>query len=99
VAADPVARHVLVTRPIEEVFTVVGMIPAAEFTSLFAAVPCARLVDAGRAVPTVVIIGGREDAEQDARLRSQACDMLFKPFDPDTLQAAIGSAVSLGQAG
>jgi hypothetical protein len=54
------------------------------------------LVDAGRAVPTVLI---REDAEQDARPRSQACDMQFKPFDPDALQAAIGSAVSLGQAG
>src|SRR5579863_757664 len=59
----------------------------------------ARLVDAGRAVPTVLITGGSEDAEQDARLRSQACDMLFKPFDPNALLAAIGSAVSLGQGG
>jgi hypothetical protein len=97
-AADLVARHVLVTRPIEEVFTVVGMIPAMEFTSLFAAVPYARLVDAGRAVPTILITRG-EDAEQDARLRSQACHMPFKPFDPDALQATIGSAVSLVQAG
>lgn len=59
----------------------------------------ARLVEAGRAVPTVLMTGGPEDAEQDARLRSQACGMLFKPFDPNTLLAAIGSAVSLGQAG
>jgi two-component system, NtrC family, response regulator HydG len=59
----------------------------------------ARLVDAGRTVPTVLITGGREDADQDARLRSEACDMLFKPFDPNALLAAIGSAVSLGQAG
>jgi len=59
----------------------------------------ARLVEAGRTVPTILMTGGREDAEQDARLRSQACGMLFKPFDPNALLAAIGSAVSLGQAG
>jgi DNA-binding response OmpR family regulator len=57
----------------------------------------ARLVEAGRTVPTVLMTGGREDAEQDARLRSQTCGMLFKPFDPNALLAAIGSAVSLGK--
>jgi two-component system response regulator HydG len=59
----------------------------------------ARLVEAGRAVPIVLMTGGHEDAEQDAQLRSQTCDVLFKPFDPSTLLAAIGSAVSLGRAG
>jgi two-component system response regulator HydG len=59
----------------------------------------ARLVEAGRTVPTVLITGGREDTEQDARLRSQTCGMLFKPIDPNALLATIGSAVSLGQAG
>jgi len=59
----------------------------------------ARLVDAGRTVPTVLMTGGREDAEQDARLRSHTCGMLFKPFDPNALLSAIGTAVSLGQAG
>ncbi len=58
----------------------------------------ARLVEAGRTVPTVLMTGGREDAEQDERLRSQSCGMLFKPFDPNALLAAIGSAVSVGQA-
>ena len=59
----------------------------------------AQLVTAGRTVPTVLMTGGPEDAEQDARLRSQTCGMLFKPFDPNALLTAIGSAVSLGQAG
>ena len=59
----------------------------------------ARLVEAGRTVPTVLMTGGPEDAEQDARLRSQTCGMLFKPFDPNALLAAIGAAVSLAQAG
>lgn len=59
----------------------------------------ARLVEAGRTVPTVLMTGGREDAEEDVRLRSQTCGMLFKPFDPNALLAAIGSAVSLGHAG
>lgn len=59
----------------------------------------ARLVEAGRAVPIVLMTGGHEDAEQDAQLRSQTCDVLFKPLDPRTLLAAIGSAVSLGKAG
>jgi len=59
----------------------------------------AQLVKAGRTVPTVLMTGGPEDAEQDARLRSQTCGMLFKPFDPNALLAAIGSAVSLSQAG
>ena len=59
----------------------------------------ARLVEAGRTVPIVLMTGGHEDAEQDAQLRSQKCDVLFKPFDPGALLTAIGSAVSLGKAG
>jgi two-component system, NtrC family, response regulator HydG len=59
----------------------------------------ARLVEAGRTVPTVLMTGGREEAEEDARLRSQTCGMLFKPFDPNALLTAIGAAVSLGQEG
>ena len=58
----------------------------------------ARLVKAGRKVPTVLVTGG-EDAEPDPRLETKTCGMLFKPFDPNALLAAIGSAVSLGQAG
>jgi CheY-like chemotaxis protein len=57
----------------------------------------ARLIKAGRQVPTVLVTG--DDGDQDPRLESQSCGMLFKPFDPNTLLAAIGSAVSLGQAG
>jgi two-component system, NtrC family, response regulator HydG len=57
----------------------------------------ARLINAGRKVPTVLVVG--DDADPDARLESQSCGMLFKPFDPNTLLAAIGSAVSLGHAG
>ncbi len=57
----------------------------------------ARLVKAGHALPTVLVTGGHAEAEQDPRL--QSCGMLFKPFDPGALLAAIGSAVSLGQAG
>ncbi len=57
----------------------------------------ARLVDAGRTVPTVLVTGGRDDAEEDARLRSQTCGMLFKPFDPNALLAVMESAVSLGK--
>ena len=56
----------------------------------------ARLVQAGRAVPTILVTGGREDAEQDARLRSQTQGMLFKPFDPAALLSAIGSVVTVG---
>lgn len=59
----------------------------------------ARLVEAGRTVPTVLMTGGREDAEEDVRLRSQTCGMLFKPFDPNALLGAIDLAVSLAQAG
>ena len=59
----------------------------------------ARLVEAGRTVPTVLMTGGREDAEQEARLRSHTCGMLFKPFDPNALLAAIGAAVSLEPGG
>lgn len=54
----------------------------------------ARLVKAGRAVPTVLVTGGQEDAEQDPELRSHIQGMLFKPFDPNALLAAIGSAVA-----
>lgn len=57
----------------------------------------ARLVKAGRAMPTVLVTGGHEDAEEDPRLRSQVRGMLFKPLDPNALLAAIGSAVSKSQ--
>jgi len=58
----------------------------------------ARLIKAGRAMPTVLVTGGHEDAEGDPRLRSQIRGMLFKPFDPNALLTAIGSAGSPGQA-
>jgi len=90
----------LATRCIDRVFTVVGRMRATEFTSRFATVPYARLVDGDCAVPTILLIGGPEDVEEAAQLRSQACDMLFKTARPRrALQAAIGSAVSLGQVG
>jgi CheY-like chemotaxis protein len=54
----------------------------------------ARLVRAGRQVPTILVTGGRLDSDQDALLRAEACGMLFKPFDPNALLDAIGSAVS-----
>ena len=57
----------------------------------------AQLVDAGRTVPTVLVTGGRDDAEEDRRLRSQTCGMLFKPFDPNALLAVMESAVSRGK--
>ena len=56
----------------------------------------ARLIKAGRKMPTVLVTGN--DGEADQRLESQSCGMLFKPFDPNMLLAAIGSAVSLGHA-
>ncbi len=59
----------------------------------------ARLIQAGRTVPTLLVTGGHEDVDEDPRLRSQTCGMLFKPFDPNALLSAIGSAVSLAQAG
>lgn len=58
----------------------------------------ARLVAAGRAVPTVLVTGGREEAQRDERLKSQLSGMLFKPFDPNALLKAIGSALSQSQA-
>lgn len=58
----------------------------------------AKLVKAGREVPTVLVAGGG-DNERDPRLESKSCGMLFKPFDPNALLTAIGSAVSLGHAG
>ena len=56
----------------------------------------ARLITAGRKMPTVLVSG--DNGEPDQRLESQSCGMLFKPFDPNTLLAAIGSAVAVGQA-
>ena len=56
----------------------------------------ARLVKIGRTVPTVLVTDDQEHAEGDPLLRSQIRGMLFKPFDPDRLLAAIGSAVSPG---
>jgi CheY-like chemotaxis protein len=58
----------------------------------------ARLIKAGHQVPSVLVTGG-DEAEQDPELRSKIRGMLFKPFDPNALLTAIGSAVSLGQAG
>ena len=58
----------------------------------------ARLVAAGRTVPTVLVTAGREDAQRDERLKSQLSGMLFKPFDPNALLKAIGSALSQSQA-
>lgn len=55
----------------------------------------ARLVKAGRTVPTVLVAGDeREETEQEPQLRSQIHGMLFKPLDPNALLTAIGSAVS-----
>jgi|SRR5579863_6261242 len=56
----------------------------------------ARLVKAGRTVPTVLVTDGQEDAEADQPLRLQVRGMLFKPFDPNALLTAIGSAVTAG---
>jgi CheY-like chemotaxis protein len=57
----------------------------------------ARLMEAGRAVPTVLVSQGREETD-DARLRS-TCGLLFKPFDPNSLLTAISSAVSQTRTG
>jgi two-component system, NtrC family, response regulator HydG len=54
----------------------------------------ARLVKAGHAMPTVLVTGGHDDAEQDPQLRPQIRGMLFKPVDPNALLTAIGSAVA-----
>lgn len=59
---------------------------------------CARLVDASRTVPTVLMTGSRESIEEDAPIRSRICGMLAKPIDPHALLAMIESAVSRGQA-
>ena len=59
----------------------------------------AQLVARGRRVPTVLMAGGAQDAEEEARLRLKVCGMLFKPFDPNALLAAIDSAVTRGQTG
>jgi two-component system response regulator HydG len=58
----------------------------------------ARLVDASRIVPTVLMTGGSGETKEDSRLRSQTYGMLFKPIDPNALLAVIDAAVSLGQA-
>lgn len=58
----------------------------------------ARLVKAGHKVPSVLVTGG-DESEQDPELRSRVRGMLFKPFDPNALLAAIGSAVSAGHVG
>jgi len=55
----------------------------------------ARLVKAGRTVPTVLVAGGGgEETEQEPQLRAQIHGMLFKPLDPNALLTAIGTAVS-----
>jgi DNA-binding response OmpR family regulator len=58
----------------------------------------ARLVEASRIVPTVLMTSDREETEEDSRLRSQTCGMLFKPIDPNALLAVIEAAVSRGPA-
>jgi CheY-like chemotaxis protein len=55
----------------------------------------ARLVEAGCTVPTILVTGSRDEAEDNPELRSQLCGMLFKPFEPNALLTAIGSAVSV----
>jgi two-component system, NtrC family, response regulator HydG len=54
----------------------------------------ARLVKAGRAVPTVLVTDGHNDSDEDVQFRSHIQGMLFKPFDPNALLGAISSAVS-----
>jgi hypothetical protein len=39
----------------------------------------------------VCSLGGREDAGQDVRFRSQTCSMLLKPFGPNALPTATGA--------
>ena len=56
----------------------------------------ARLIRAGRKMPTVLVTA--DDGEPDQCLELESCGMLFKPFDPNALLAAIGSAVSLANA-
>jgi two-component system, NtrC family, response regulator HydG len=53
----------------------------------------ARLVKAGRPVPTVLVTDGHDDSDENFQLKLQIQGMLFKPFDPNALLAAIGSAV------
>ena len=53
----------------------------------------ARLIEVGRTVPTVLVTGGREEDEEDARVKSETCGMLFKPFDPNALLSMMDSAV------
>ena len=53
----------------------------------------AHLIEAGRSVPTVLVTGGATDAQGEAHLGTVACDVLYTPFDPHALLAAIGAAV------
>jgi two-component system, NtrC family, response regulator HydG len=52
----------------------------------------AHLIEAGRSVPTVLVTGGATDAQGEAQLGG-GCDVLYKPFDPRSLLAAVGAAV------
>ena len=55
----------------------------------------ARLVETGCTVPTILVTGSRDEVEDNPQLRSQISGMLFKPFEPNALLTAIGSAVSV----
>ncbi len=57
--------------------------------------PMARLIDACRAVPTILVTGGYADdtAERLAGFQSRAHGLLLKPFDPGKLLTAVGAAV------
>jgi DNA-binding response OmpR family regulator len=59
----------------------------------------AHLIEAGRAVPTVLVTGGATDAQGEAQLSAATCDILYKPFDPHALLAAVGAAVPAASAG
>jgi two-component system response regulator HydG len=52
----------------------------------------AQLLETGRAVPTVLVTGGAADEQSVADLSAAACDVLYKPFDPQALLAAVGAA-------
>jgi DNA-binding response OmpR family regulator len=52
-----------------------------------------HLMEAGRSVPTVLVTGGATDTLGEANLRAASCDVLYKPFDPQALLAAVGAAV------
>jgi DNA-binding response OmpR family regulator len=50
-----------------------------------------HLLECGRALPTVLVTGGA--TRDDAGFGTAACDILYKPFDPQALLAAVGAAV------